>query len=100
MFTKNYPAEHMLKTLANILLAVGFVMLGICVLTAFILLIVDADDLWWVSLITVGGGSVLLGAAYIGGMFLWSFGDVVGNTKRIAEGTKAEAPTDDVLPEL
>ena len=102
MFKKNFNAEHAIKQWANALLIIGKVLMWCSVIAAFIVLCCDAEYLWWVSLIILGGGGLALLSCISSATLLWGFGDVVGNTKRISAGTVTEAMQDEdiELPEL
>lgn len=102
MFPKNFNAEESIKKWASIILYAGLIFLGVCVLVGFVLLCIEAEDFWWISLILLGGGLLTLFTACFLSVMVWGFGDVVGNTKRIASGTTAQAEQSDEveLPEL
>ncbi len=102
MFTNNFNAEHSIKKWAAIIQTGGNVFLVLCILAAFIILCVDAEYLWWISLIVLGDGVLTFFAARFYSTMIWGFGDVVGNTKKLAGGTAAPIDQYDetVLPEL
>ena len=102
MFDKNFNAEKSIKKWAGAILIAGKVLMGLSALAAFIVLCIDAEFLWWVSLIILGGGGIMLISAMFSATMIWGFGDVVGNTKRISTGTVTEVEQDEdiELPEL
>ena len=71
-------------------------------LAAFIVLCCDFEYLWWVSLIILGGGGLILLSTLFTSAMIWGFGEVVGDIRRISTRTVTEIPqNDDVeLPEL
>ena len=101
MFPENFNAEESIKKWARTILIAGIVFMVLCVLAAIVLLGIEAEDFWWISLIVVVDGLLtLFGASFLSTM-VWGFGDVVGNTKRIASGTTAaERNIEAELPEL
>ena len=101
MFNKNYRSEKTIKTIANAVLISGFVIAALAVLAMFILLGISAEYLWWVSLIVLGGGLFCLLMSYVFANLIWGFGEIVGNTGRIATGTGADTDIEeDLLPEI
>ena len=101
LFPENFNAEGSIKKWAKTILIAGIVFMVLCVLAAIVLLGVEAEDLWWIALIVLADGLLtLFGASFLSTM-VWGFGDVVGNTKRIASGTTAaDQNIEAELPEL
>ena len=101
MFEKNFNAERSLKKWATILRVSGFCLMGICFLAALIVLCIDADWLWWISLTILGGGGLILLVTALFSSLIWGFGDVVGNTRRMTSGTALlTEKNNDKLPDL
>ena len=101
MFDQNYHSEKAIKKIARVTMSAGFILLGLAALAAFIILAINARYLWWISLIVLGGGLISLLASYIGANLLWGFGEIVGNSNRIAMGATSNADAEDApLPEL
>ena len=101
MFDNNFNPETSLKKWAQIFRALSLCLMGLSFLAAIIVLGIDAEYLWWISLIILGSGGLIMLATYLSTAILWAFGDMVGNTRRIAYGSAAQpSGNDDVLPEL
>ena len=102
MFKEDYCAEKSIKRIASIILLSAKVLIVLSFIAAFIILCIDAEYLWWISLIVVGGGLVLYYPTYTFAVLIWGFGDVVGNSKRMAssEVNESTKPSDTALPEL
>ena len=101
MLGQNYHSEKAIKQIARILLVAGIVIASLAFLATFIILVVNARYLWWVSLIVLGGGLLNLVVSYVFANFIWGFGEIVGNSDRIATGAKVDATVEEApLPEL
>ena len=101
MFNKNYRSEKAIKTIANGVLLFGLGIATLALLAMLILLCISAKHLWWISLIVLGGGLYSLLMSYVFANFIWGFGEIVGNTERIATGKDADTDTEeDLLPEI
>lgn len=101
MFDLNYNPETSLKNWARALRVAGICFTALSFLAALIVLIIDAEYLWWLSLVILGGGGLVLAAIWVSTAMLWAFGDMVGNTKRMACGSAHPVvKNNDVLPEL
>ena len=101
MFGRHFDAELSIKKWAGLIRGIGFIFMGLCFLAAIIVLGADAEYLWWVSLIILGGGGLTLLGTTFTAVLIWGFGDVVGNTKRMATGTATQTVTmNEELPEL
>lgn len=102
MFDKNFNAEKSIKKWANGINITGSVIMILSFIAAIVLLCVNIEYLWWISLIVLGGGGlVLLGTAFSSTM-IWGYGDIVGRMKSMSNNTEdpVEADTSDELPEL
>jgi hypothetical protein len=102
MLNKSFDSEKAIKTWAIIFYYAAKIIAGAAILTALILLMVDADDLWWASLVTLAGGAIVAASNVFFAHMIWGFGEIVGNTKKIASGSTESKSnfTDDTLPDL
>lgn len=102
MLDNNFDAEKSIKNWAVIIRTLGISLMCLCGLAAFILLCVDAQYLWWISLIILGVGVLTLIYTSFLWVLIWGYGDLIGNTKKISTGTIAPTrnENDDELPDL
>ena len=101
MLGQNYHSEKAIKQIARILMVAGIVIVSLAFLAMFIILAVNARYLWWVSLIVLGGGLLNLFVSFVFANFIWGFGEIVGNSHRIATGTSVSTEIEEApLPEL
>ena len=101
MFDKNFNAESSIKKWASGMLIGGKILMWCSVIAAFIVLCCDAEYLWWVSLIILGGGALIMLSTMFSATMIWGFGDVVGNIKKMTEDTTTQTNTiEEDLPEL
>ena len=101
MFTENYSAENAIKRLAKIVYGVSLIFAGICLLGALIVIGIDAEYLWWIGLLIIVGGALVVAASLISAIFLWGFAEIIANTKKSASGVSALPDEEDnALPEL
>ena len=100
MFEKNFNAEVSIKKWANIFRSLGYVFMALCGIAAIVVLCCDAD-LWWVSLVILGGGGLTLLATSLSSVMIWGFGEVVGNSKKMVSGSNDVPESIEAkLPEL
>ena len=92
MFDKNYNSETFIKKTAYFMSVISKIFLAIDVLAAFIVFVIDVEDLWWIALIILGSGLLAFGFTILIAHILFGFGDIVGNTRRIAECYSDNAP--------
>ena len=98
---KEFDSESSLKKWAVFFKAFGICLMGLSFPAALIVLCIDAEWLWWISLIILGGGGLILLTTSFTSALIWGFADIVGNTKRAAYGTALPAEqNNDELPEL
>ena len=101
MLGQNYHSEKAIKQIARIVYIAGIIIACLAVFAAFIMLCVEAEYLWWISLIVIGGGIINFIASYVFANFIWGFGEIVGNSHRIATGTSVSTEIEEApLPEL
>ena len=102
MLNKNFNSEKVIKTWAIIFYYAAKIIAIGSIFTAFILLVVDPDDLWWAALTIIGCGAVVAASNVFFAHMIWGFGDIVGNTKKIASGSTESKSSfaDDTLPDL
>ena len=101
MLGQNYHSEKAIKQIARIVYIAGIIIACLALFAAFIILCVEAKYLWWVSLIVIGGGIISFIASYVFANFIWGFGEIVGNSNRIAIGAAASVEIEEApLPEL
>ena len=101
MFYSDYNPELAIKKWAKVLVILTYVLAGVCVLGAFIILCINPERLWWISLSVLVGACLFLVPAVISSHVLWGFAEIIENTKKIAKGTCAtDTKTEDVLPDL
>ena len=82
MFNKNFNAENSIKRWAKAIRIIGSILMGLCVIAAFIVFALDPEDTWWISLIILGGGILTILSSSFSSVLIWGFGDIVGNTKK------------------
>ena len=102
MFENRFNAEKAIKLIAGIMLAASLVLAGIAVPVALIMGIVR-NRLWIISWIIIGVALFNLLVNVIMTPFLWGFGDLIGNTKRLTiNNNNAHIKTNDIddLPEI
>ena len=102
MFTKNFNAEKAIKLWATIIRLAGWVIAALSVPAAIIVACIDFEYLWWVGLIILGGGGLMLLPVEFLFAILWGYGDIVENTKKISGGASATVENKfySALPEL
>ena len=70
-------------------------------LAALIVAGIDFEELWWLSLIILGGAGIIGVSLLLTSDLLYGFGEIVGNTKRMSgESSATGEEAGDVLPEL
>ena len=102
MFDNTYTAVPAIRKFAKIISIAAIVFLGLSIIAALIILGIDADDLWFVSLIVLGSNLVITVPLIFFSHMTWGFSEIIENTKKIADGgSKApEKPVEEALPEL
>ena len=103
MFNENFNAETAIKKWAKLIMLIAYVFSGLCVLASFILLMIDAEYLWWISLILIGSAAITILSASFSSVMVWGFGDLVGNVKKSCvntTGIELKAGDIDELPEI
>ena len=99
MFSNNYNAEKQIKEIAKLLWILLGSWTGLSVLGAGIILITNAEDLWWISVIIVVFDIAAAISTLIASNLIWGFGDLLGDVKRIAGGNKNENQFAEEIPE-
>ena len=99
MFSNNYNVEKQIKEIAKLLWILLGSWTGLSVLGAGIILITNAEDLWWISVIIVAFDIAAAISTLIASNLIWGFGDLLGDVKRIAGGNKNENQFAEEIPE-
>lgn len=86
MFGNWFNAEKAIKLVAEIVLLVSYILAGVGIPVALIMGIAD-KHLWFVSWIIIGAVLFILLVSVIMTPFLWGFGDLVGNVKKLSKGS-------------
>ena len=92
--------EQRIATWASLIGILGVIWIVLCVITSLVLLYINAKYLWWISLITLFGGGILSLPIFISADLILGFSEIVGNTKKIAQGNVGEITETAALPEL
>ena len=102
MFEKNFNAEFSIKQWANIIRLIGTIIGALSVPAAIIVFCCDPEWYGWISAVVLGGGGLFYVSHLFSSVILWGFGDLVGNTKKIAADAKEpeESNNEMFLPEL
>ena len=102
MFSKNFNAETSIKKWASTIRTVGGIFMGLCVLAALIVLCIDFEYLWWLSLILIAVGGITILGTSLSSVLIWGFGDLVGSAKKAANSATDSiiTATEEALPEL
>ena len=98
----DYNCEQTIKKWAKAFYVIGIVLISLSILVGIILMC-KSEYLLTIGLIVAAGGITSGICAIFGAHITWGFGDIVGNTKKIANGTTSNttAPaTEDELPEI
>lgn len=98
MFDENFNAENSLKKWASIFRVSGICLMALSFLSAFIMLCINARFLWWISLIVLASSGIMLLITTFYSSLIWGLGDMIGNTRRLASGTKLS--TKQAIPKL
>ena len=89
MFDKGYNSEKALKEIAKKTGIVSLALLIIDCIVSVILFVVFLDDMW-ISFVVLGAGLATFGSACLIAHLIYGFGELVGNSKRIASGSSKE----------
>ena len=101
MFDSNYNSELTLKKWAKIFMYLSYGLIGISIFSALIVLFVNAEDLWGVSLGILIGGLISAFPVMFLAHITYGFGTIVGNTAKNAVKANNEKDNDEnALPEL
>ena len=101
MLVKNYSAEDSIKKWAFAFDVAAIAIMILSFLAAFIVLCINAEYLWWISLIVLGGGGILGLTLMFAFHMTWGFAEIIGNTKRTNnESAPVNVPANDELPDL
>ena len=95
MFQGNFSAAPLLKKLARILFLLSFILCGVSLVAALILLIIDSD-LLLISLLVIVMAGVSLLTILIYSLLLWGFSEIISNTSASASSV---APTASAAPQ-
>ena len=88
MNIENFNAETSIKKWAIIIRTLGYTLMMLCTIAAFIVLAIDAQNLWWISLNILGVSGLTTLVSTFTSSLIWGFGDIVGNVKKIANGSQ------------
>lgn len=101
MFEANYTAEKGIKMWAKVFYYVAIVLPMLAILTFFVLLCVDAEELWWIGLVAFGGSLISAVTLIFSAQMIWGYAEIIGNTRRFAIGAEFMAEDrNEELPEL
>lgn len=101
MFESNYKAEKAIKKWAKFVRAYSIAIMVCAGLAAFILLCIEADELWLFSIISLVGGAFSGIPGLIISELMWGFSEVVDNSNKIAGGATQQVEiSESELPEL
>ena len=83
MFEENYSASSFIKKLAKIIYYASFVIAALSVFAAIIILCINAEYMWMLSLslISISGAGILV--ALITANLIWGFAEIIDNTKAV-----------------
>ena len=95
MFDENFNAEKSIKAIASAIRVNSLILLVLSGFLAFILICIDADEFWWISLIIFGGSCLIAITVRIYSILLWAYGDITGNIKKIANSSSDSSLSDD-----
>lgn len=103
--TNSFQCESAIKKMANAMVMGAFIFMGLAALASFIVFCNEPEYTWWVALIVAGGGALVGFFVIASSRFVWGYGDIIGNTARLASTPAVEAAVDAViqkeeLPEL
>ena len=102
MFEANYSAEKSIKMWAKFFYYVAIALPILAMLTFFVFLCVDAEDLWWIGLIVVGGSLISAIAIIFSSHIIWGFSEIISGVRKMSRGISAETEqtNESDLPEL
>ena len=110
MNEKDYSAENAIKKWAYLIHVFAYIWIALCSLAGLIMLCIDAEYFWWMLFAFSAGGVITALPMLAASHFMYGFGEIVGNSKRMAIGQNnntnhAELSTniaeiDESLPEL
>lgn len=102
MFGYNFNSEKAIKSIAVFIMGLGLVLLGLSIIASLILLCIDAEDYWWISLTVFGSAIAALISTAISATIVWGFGDLCGDVKKIACNNQIQSSASEEieLPEL
>ena len=92
--------EQRIVTWASLIGILGVIWIVLCVIASIVLLCIDAEYYWWIALITLFGGGILSLPIFMSADLILGFSEIVGNTKKIAQGNVGEITETEALPEL
>ena len=92
--------EKKIASWAAFVAIAGVIWVILCVIASIVLLCIDAEDYWWIALITLFGGGILSLPIFLSADLILGFSEIVGNTKKIANGNVGEISETEALPEL
>ena len=103
--TNSFQCENAIKKMANAMVMGALIFMGLAALASLIVFSIEPDDMWWIALIVAGGGALVGFSVIASSRFVWGYGDIIGNTARIASAPAVEAAVDtavqkEELPEL
>ena len=102
MFKANYTAEKGIKVWAKVFFYVAITLPILALLAFIVLLCVDAEELWWIGLIVLGGSLISALSLIFFAHIVWGYGEIVNGVRNMSLGTTAEIEEADEaeLPEL
>ena len=102
MFEINYTAQKAIKVWAKVFYYAAIILPVLALLTFFVLLCVDAEYLWWIGLIVVGGSLIVAVSLLFFAHMIWGYGEIVSGVIKMSIGTRSGIEQADAfeLPEL
>lgn len=85
---ENFKVDRHIKSWAMVIRVLGFVFMGLCAVVSLILLGINAEWLWGVSLCVLAFGGIVVFSSCFFSVMVYGFGDLVANAQKIAKGTE------------
>ena len=97
---QNKTTEMKIASWANIMRGLAIILISLSIFVGIVLLGINAEDLWWITLSIIIGGCILSLPVFMSADLVTGFAEIVANTKKIANGNAGEATENEALPEL